>query len=163
MCTHLPRPGACTRKGAVLEWSIPTYYHCLRRPCAARRCPRRGPWLGARAQVLQLWGAILTAVPNSRLLLKNKPFACEAARAHVLRQLASVGVEAWRVDLLPLAPGNAQHMATYGLMDISLDPFPYAGTYCLARTHCWRTHRTPQMAYVDDDVTGSSMATSSPS
>ncbi|GFR51332.1 hypothetical protein Agub_g13698, partial [Astrephomene gubernaculifera] len=79
-------------------------------------------------QVLRVWGAILTAVPRSRLVLKNKPFACEAARAHVMRQLQEVGIEPWRVDLLPLAPGNAQHLATYALMDISLDPFPYAGT-----------------------------------
>lgn len=74
----------------------------------------------------------MAAVPGSRLVLKNKPFACEAARIHVLQQLAAVGVEAWRVDLLPLAPGNAQHLATYSLMDISLDPFPYAGTWLLA-------------------------------
>ncbi len=33
-----------------------------------------------------------------------------------------------RVDLLPLAAANADHLATYALMDISLDPFPYAGT-----------------------------------
>ncbi|GLI61429.1 hypothetical protein VaNZ11_003789 [Volvox africanus] len=79
-------------------------------------------------QVLRLWGAVLAAVPRSRLVLKNKPFACEAARGHVLQQLAAVGVESWRVDLLPLAPGNAEHLATYALMDISLDPFPYAGT-----------------------------------
>ncbi|KAG2430578.1 hypothetical protein HXX76_010096 [Chlamydomonas incerta] len=79
-------------------------------------------------QVLRVWAAILAAVPRSRLVLKNKPFACEAARSHLLRQLAALGVEAWRVDLLPLAPGNAQHLAQYALMDISLDPFPYAGT-----------------------------------
>ncbi|GIL54275.1 hypothetical protein Vafri_9837 [Volvox africanus] len=79
-------------------------------------------------QVLRIWGAVLAAVPRSRLVLKNKPFACEAARGHVLQQLAAVGVESWRVDLLPLAPGNAEHLATYALMDISLDPFPYAGT-----------------------------------
>ncbi|GIL54278.1 hypothetical protein Vafri_9837 [Volvox africanus] len=78
-------------------------------------------------QVLRIWGAVLAAVPRSRLVLKNKPFACEAARGHVLQQLAAVGVESWRVDLLPLAPGNAEHLATYALMDISLDPFPYAG------------------------------------
>ena len=33
-----------------------------------------------------------------------------------------------RVDLLPLTAGNADHLATYAHMDISLDPFPYAGT-----------------------------------
>lgn len=40
---------------------------------------------------------------------------------------AAQGIEAWRVDLLPLAAGNADHLHTYSLMDISLDPFPYAG------------------------------------
>lgn len=74
-----------------------------------------------------MWAAILAAVPRSRLVLKNKPFACEAARSHLLRQLAALGVEGWRVDLLPLAPGNSQHLSQYALMDISLDPFPYAG------------------------------------
>jgi hypothetical protein len=28
-------------------------------------------------QVLQVWAQVLLAVPNSRLVLKNKPFACE--------------------------------------------------------------------------------------
>lgn len=32
------------------------------------------------------------------------------------------------MDLLPLAAANSDHLATYALMDISLDPFPYAGT-----------------------------------
>jgi len=38
------------------------------------------------------------------------------------------GVSADRVDLLPLAPATVEHLATYGVMDISLDPWPYAGT-----------------------------------
>ena len=71
----------------------------------------------------------LCSVPESRLVLKNKPFACEMARNHVLQQLVAHGVEAWRVDLLPLAAANADHLATYSLMDISLDPFPYAGRF----------------------------------
>ena len=33
-----------------------------------------------------------------------------------------------RVDLLPLTAGNVDHLAMYAHMDISLDPFPYAGT-----------------------------------
>jgi predicted O-linked N-acetylglucosamine transferase (SPINDLY family) len=37
------------------------------------------------------------------------------------------GVEPWRVDLLPLAAATGDHLATYALMDISLDTFPYAG------------------------------------
>lgn len=33
-----------------------------------------------------------------------------------------------RIDLLPLTAGNTEHLATYAHMDISLDPWPYAGT-----------------------------------
>lgn len=70
------------------------------------------------------------SVPHSRIVLKNKPFACEAFRAHFMAVMTSHGVETWRVDLLPLAAANADHLATYALMDISLDPFPYAGEWC---------------------------------
>lgn len=43
-------------------------------------------------------------------------------------QLAAAGVAAWRVDLLPLTAGTGEHLSVYSLMDLSLDPFPYAGT-----------------------------------
>jgi protein O-GlcNAc transferase len=76
---------------------------------------------------VQTWCAILAAVPNSRLVLKNKPFACADTRALWLRRFRRAGLAAWRVDLLPLAAGTADHMAQYGLMDVSLDPWPYAG------------------------------------
>jgi hypothetical protein len=33
-----------------------------------------------------------------------------------------------RVDVLPLTEGTAEHLGLYGGMDVSLDPFPYAGT-----------------------------------
>jgi len=79
-------------------------------------------------EVLRLWARILLAVPNSRLMLKSKPFACETARNHFLGLLQAEGVESWRVDLVPLVAGNTEHLATYSSIDISLDPFPYAGT-----------------------------------
>ena len=55
------------------------------------------------------------------------PFLC-SARAHVLSQFAAAGVDTSRVDLLALAAANSDHLGTYSQMDISLDPFPYAGT-----------------------------------
>lgn len=48
-------------------------------------------------QVLRVWARILRAVPGSRLLLKNKPFACASARAHTSAALAAHGVEPGRV------------------------------------------------------------------
>lgn len=38
------------------------------------------------------------------------------------------GVAEERIDLLPLTPGNREHLEMYSQMDISLDPWPYAGT-----------------------------------
>ena len=46
----------------------------------------------------------------------------------MLARLERAGVPPGRVDLLPLAPANADHLGTYAGMDVSLDPFPYAGT-----------------------------------
>ncbi|XP_066331172.1 probable UDP-N-acetylglucosamine--peptide N-acetylglucosaminyltransferase SPINDLY [Miscanthus floridulus] len=79
-------------------------------------------------KVLQVWARILCAVPNSRLVVKCKPFCCENIRQKFLSTLEELGLESLRVDLLPLIHLNHDHMQAYSLMDISLDTFPYAGT-----------------------------------
>ena len=83
-----------------------------------------------------MWARVLRAVPNSRLVLKNKPFACETAQALWLARFKAHGIERWRVDLLPLTPGTEDHLAQYGLMDVSLDPWPYAGAGLRAAWPC---------------------------
>ncbi|KAM7265773.1 hypothetical protein ACFE04_003456 [Oxalis oulophora] len=79
-------------------------------------------------KVLQVWAKILCAVPNSRLVVKCKPFCCDSVRQRFLTTLEQLGLESQRVDLLPLILLNQDHMQAYSLMDISLDTFPYAGT-----------------------------------
>ncbi|KAL5230436.1 hypothetical protein ABZP36_029212 [Zizania latifolia] len=79
-------------------------------------------------KVLQVWAKILCAVPNSRLVVKCKPFCCDSIRQKFLSTLEELGLESLRVDLLPLIHLNHDHMQAYSLMDISLDTFPYAGT-----------------------------------
>ncbi|XP_073266108.1 probable UDP-N-acetylglucosamine--peptide N-acetylglucosaminyltransferase SPINDLY [Populus alba] len=79
-------------------------------------------------KVLQVWARILCAVPNSRLVVKCKPFGCDSVRQRFLTVLEQLGLEPLRVDLLPLILLNHDHMQAYSLMDISLDTFPYAGT-----------------------------------
>lgn len=79
-------------------------------------------------KVLKVWAMILSAVPNSRLIVKCKPFCCDSIRHRFLTILEKHGVEPLRVDLLPLILLNHDHMQAYSLMDISLDTFPYAGT-----------------------------------
>ncbi|KAL2487105.1 putative UDP-N-acetylglucosamine--peptide N-acetylglucosaminyltransferase SPINDLY [Abeliophyllum distichum] len=79
-------------------------------------------------KVLQVWARILCAIPNSRLIVKCKPFCCDSVRQQFLSTLEQLGLESQRVDLLPLILLNHDHMQAYSLMDISLDTFPYAGT-----------------------------------
>ncbi|KAI4364057.1 hypothetical protein MLD38_020199 [Melastoma candidum] len=79
-------------------------------------------------KVMQVWARILCAVPNSRLVVKCKPFCCDSVRQTILSTLEQLGMEPLRVDLLPLILLNHDHMQAYSLMDISLDTFPYAGT-----------------------------------
>ncbi|KAL2345253.1 hypothetical protein Fmac_006538 [Flemingia macrophylla] len=79
-------------------------------------------------KVLQVWARILRAIPNSRLVVKCKPFCCESVKQRFLSTLEKLGLEPLRVDLLPLILLNHDHMQAYSLMDISLDTFPYAGT-----------------------------------
>ncbi|XP_065855634.1 probable UDP-N-acetylglucosamine--peptide N-acetylglucosaminyltransferase SPINDLY [Euphorbia lathyris] len=79
-------------------------------------------------KVLQVWARILCAVPNSRLVVKCKPFCSDSVRQRFLTMLEDLGLESLRVDLLPLILLNHDHMQAYSLMDISLDTFPYAGT-----------------------------------
>ena len=60
-------------------------------------------------------------------MLKNKPFACAETRAMWLRRFTARGIAGWRIDLLPLTADTGDHLQQYSLMDMSLDPWPYAG------------------------------------
>lgn len=69
-------------------------------------------------KVLQVWARILRQVPNSRLVVKCKPFCCDSVRQRFLSTLEQLGVEPLCVDLLPLILLNHDHMQAYSLMDI---------------------------------------------
>ena len=78
--------------------------------------------------VLNVWCDILTAVPNSRILIKCKPFASDTIRLKIMKAFEQRGIASKRVDLLPLLPNTVDHLRAYSLLDIALDTFPYGGT-----------------------------------
>lgn len=78
--------------------------------------------------VLETWSRILHSVPNSRIVLKNKPFACDSVRQKYWQIFEGYGISRTRVDLLPLARNTEAHLKQYSMIDVCLDPFPYAGT-----------------------------------
>ena len=82
--------------------------------------------------VWRVWARILNLLPEARLLIKAKSFACEYGRDFVLTCIATHlegGKEEAkrRVDCVPLVPSNFGHLACYNQVDLALDPFPYAG------------------------------------
>ena len=70
--------------------------------------------------VLRLWSAILRAVPNSRLVLKDR--LLEHQRDTIMGTLAEEGISA-----IVVPGGRAEHFAAYRDVDIALDPFPHGG------------------------------------
>lgn len=78
-------------------------------------------------EVVALWARVLKAVPGSRLYLKTRQLMESSSRQRVIERYAVHGIERDRLVLEDVVPGRAQHLATYGRMDIALDPFPYSG------------------------------------
>ena len=79
-------------------------------------------------QVVETWASVLGQVPDSRLLLKSRPFADAPTRQRIADMFAGHGIEPERLDLLPHIAGTAGHLGAYARIDIGLDPFPYNGT-----------------------------------
>ncbi len=75
-------------------------------------------------KVLGCWGQLLREVPDSRLVLKARQFACPFMQKRVLSQFAQHGIKGDRLTLLPNTPS---YMADYNKIDIALDTFPRTG------------------------------------
>ena len=73
--------------------------------------------------VRALWARVVASVPGARLLLHIKE---SRARGGLLDFLASHGLPPERVELIGYQDGPS-YIATYGRIDIALDPSPFAG------------------------------------
>jgi predicted O-linked N-acetylglucosamine transferase (SPINDLY family) len=76
-------------------------------------------------EVLTLWGRILAAVPNSRLLIEGRSLDQPAFLDDYRARCGRLGIDVDRLDLVPLEYRN-QYL-TYHRIDIALDPFPLTG------------------------------------
>jgi protein O-GlcNAc transferase len=76
--------------------------------------------------VLRAWSAILRALPDARLVLKNKQFGDPAEQGELRVAFAAAGLPPERVTLLGQT-GRAEHFTAYRQLDIALDPFPHGG------------------------------------
>jgi protein O-GlcNAc transferase len=78
-------------------------------------------------QTVACWARILKAVPNSRLLLKNKQLRASSIQKITRTRFEAHGIDPWRLILKSTIPDRKTHLQMYKEMDISLDTFPYSG------------------------------------
>ena len=74
------------------------------------------------------WSAILRRLPAARLRLKAYDLANGLARRRLLARFSEHGIDAGRIELLPLIAERRAHLAVYNEVDLALDTFPYNGT-----------------------------------
>lgn len=78
--------------------------------------------------VVRIWSELLRSIPNSRLVLKSQPLGDSGVRERYRDLFLKQGIATDRLDLLPHTDTYEEHLASYGEIDVGLDPFPYAGT-----------------------------------
>jgi protein O-GlcNAc transferase len=78
-------------------------------------------------QTRELWAAVLKALPDSRLLIKDRALQDPATGRWLSRQFAGLGINPERLQWVDRKTDLAAHFQTYGQVDIALDSFPYHG------------------------------------
>jgi protein O-GlcNAc transferase len=84
------------------------------------RLPRLTP------EALDLWGRVVAAVPQSRVLLKSAGVDEPAARRRIEEAFAARGIAADRLTILGLT-SRQQHLLAYQQVDMHLDTIPQTG------------------------------------
>ncbi|MFQ5589143.1 MAG: tetratricopeptide repeat protein, partial [Nitrospiria bacterium] len=78
-------------------------------------------------ETVKVWSRILSAVPDSRLVLNNPHYDFDQMRARILEAFASEGIDRSRVDIIWERHESGVHLRYYNDIDIALDTFPLTG------------------------------------
>ncbi len=81
--------------------------------------------------LIELWSAVLRAIPNSQLFLRSRDLSPADNRRFLLRLFARFGIEPERLRVM----GGTDHatiLQNYAEVDISLDTWPYCGGNTIA-------------------------------
>lgn len=74
--------------------------------------------------LLAVWAAILSAVPDARLVLNSPPLIDGEIKARLAARFAAAGGDVQRLGLFATSPQPAT-WASYGEIDVALDCFPF--------------------------------------
>lgn len=77
---------------------------------------------------IDMWAAILHAVPQASLVIKNVSMLDAAARTRLIAAFGKRGISARRLELIGWQASLKDHYRLYQRIDIALDTFPYNGT-----------------------------------
>lgn len=131
-------PGAerwCTERLVRIEGCFLCYRAPADAPAVKQRPPDAPVTFGSfnmiqkmSPRVIEMWAAVLRAVPGSNLLLKNRGLGDGKVAQRTREQFAALGVDPVRLRLMGQTPLPKDHLALYGQIDIALDTFPYNGT-----------------------------------
>ncbi|MBI4700223.1 MAG: tetratricopeptide repeat protein [Deltaproteobacteria bacterium] len=77
---------------------------------------------------VRLFAAVLRQEPGARLLLKCCSLGEPACSSRVRSWFAAEGIEGDRLELRGPQAALGEHLASYALVDVALDSFPYHGT-----------------------------------
>jgi len=77
---------------------------------------------------IKLWSRILSALPDSKLLIKSKPLHDEKLQEHVWKKFEDQGISRDRITLVGLTADRIEHLNMLAKVAIHLDTFPYNGT-----------------------------------
>lgn len=80
------------------------------------------------ARTFDLWVALLSRVPNARLVLKSKPYGDPMVREFFTAAFSSRGVDPARLVLMGHSKDLSTHLSAYNGIDVALDTVPYNGT-----------------------------------
>jgi predicted O-linked N-acetylglucosamine transferase (SPINDLY family) len=117
-------------------WRLPRFWEAYRGDTTLPESnwspdPQGTIWLGTfnnLAKVssgsLRLWAAVMSRLPESKLLLKGRGASESVVRGRIQAELARHGVGADRVQFTPWTSGWAAHMKLYDRLDLALDTFP---------------------------------------
>jgi len=73
------------------------------------------------------WAAVLRRLPTAKMILKGREYNDLHMREKLLKWFAEDGVEAKRIEFRG-GTGHVEHLASYGDIDIQLDPYPFTGS-----------------------------------
>ncbi len=78
-------------------------------------------------EVIELWARVLSAVPNSRLIINHPYCEPEITRKNILAEFERNGIAVERIEFVWLQHPDGSHLRYYNDIDIALDTFPLTG------------------------------------